>query len=65
MSGEIQERMLNQLNEANNKGGAACFAAYLRGAQKIYVNGLNLETRQEMATGKKWHMYLLGRLNQG
>ena len=22
---------------------------YLRGAQKIYVNGLNLETRQEMA----------------
>ena len=49
MSGENQEKMLNQLNEANNKGGAACFAAYLRGAQKIYVNGQNLETRQEMA----------------
>ena len=49
MSGENQERMLNQLNEANNRGDAACFAAYLRGAQKIYVNGLNLETRQEMA----------------
>ena len=41
--------MLNQLNEANNKGDAACFAAYLPGAQKIHVNGLNLETGQEMA----------------